>query len=153
MYLSNEKTTATTATGPTTTAPETAPLIRPHPALKSLWNIPHLIRFPDPLPPLPEIRKLIRNRIAELIAQRRDLDPTAANYATCVCGYTSEIGSLENRLEELQKHFPGEFDAAAEESQATAPETENYTPEPGKKSETPLPQQTQTRNEPGMNPE
>lgn len=77
-----------------------------NPTLKSLWNIPHVLRFPDPLPPLPEIIAMIQQRITQLQRIRDGLDPRAENFTDLRVTTESDITILENKLDEIRRAFP-----------------------------------------------
>jgi hypothetical protein len=98
-------TTQTANTNTTTTAAPAKPTPL-HPSLRSLWNIPHIIRIPDPMPPVPEVIDLITARAVQCRLERSLLDRDADDYPEEVTNLNHEIDILENKLDEIHRAFP-----------------------------------------------
>jgi hypothetical protein len=77
-----------------------------HPTLRSLWNIPMIIRIPEPMPPAPEVLKLIHQRIAECRIQIFTLDPHLRDYDDRIAHCKHCIFILEHKITELRAAFP-----------------------------------------------
>lgn len=115
-----------------------------HATLKSLWNIPHIIRIPEPMPPAPEVLNLIQQRIFEFRIKKGTLDPGLLDYAECVSECNQVIGILENKVEELYRAFPNlRADISTPAPSPTA--TQKFSAENGEKSETTVANQHSSR--------
>jgi hypothetical protein len=87
-----------------------------NPRLRSLWNIPHLIRIPDPMPPLPELIHLFQRRIAQFKSDQEDLPSTHPNYVHESALNNISLAILEQKLADLRAIAREGFDAVARES-------------------------------------
>src|SRR5688572_24910090 len=77
-----------------------------HPTLRSLWNIPHVIRIPDPMPALPDLIQCIELRIADWTADKKSLDPAVPDDVERIAVHNCNIAILEHKLEEIRRAFP-----------------------------------------------
>ena len=79
-----------------------------HPMLRSLWNIPHIIRLPDQMPPVSEVLELLQRGMNDYQTQQQSLDPNARDYSMDLAVCKTSIAVLQHKIEEIQKAFPPE---------------------------------------------
>jgi hypothetical protein len=113
-----------------------------HPTLRSLWDFPHILRFPDPMPPAPDVLKLIQQRIAECQVELHTLDPRQQDYPEQIYNRETQISILEDKIQEIHRAFPDLIpsEPAANTNSATPNSPHKNS---GQNSEVPSPQQDQ----------
>ncbi|HEY6227691.1 MAG TPA: hypothetical protein VI282_11270 [Verrucomicrobiae bacterium] len=171
MNSTNQNNGASATNTPNASAPYRATL---HPTLRSLWNIPHVIQIPDPMPAPPEVLQLMQKQIARCEKQIAALDATNPDHFSTIGACKSKIAILKHKIEEVLNAFPDlDEDRSAPATAAAAPNVEqtsnnlpastahtvqnNFSPvEPeqnsGQNSQPPPPQETQTRTQPELTP-
>jgi hypothetical protein len=121
-----------------------------HPTLKSLWNIPHVLRFPDTMPAVPDVIQFIEKHITDWSAEKQTLDPTIPEQAELIAVHNCNIAILKHKLEELHRAFP-EFGLRDKVplslSAPNASTNQNHNPSPNAAHNSPSPSVGEGRGE------
>ena len=122
MNSTNQNNGASATNTPNASAPYRATL---HPTLRSLWNIPHVIQIPDPMPAPPEVLQLMQKQIARCEKQIAALDATNPDHFSTIGACKSKIAILKHKIEEVRNAFPDlHEDRSAPATAAAAPNVE-----------------------------
>lgn len=77
-----------------------------HPTHRALWNIPHVIQIPDPMPAPADVVQLLREHLSRHEAQLSALTPTDDDQIALMANHKFDISILKHKIEEVLRAFP-----------------------------------------------